>query len=157
MTLEIASFVTALGHATNILKAAIDARDESKRREALSELTGAMTEVNARQLAVQQNQLALLQENEALKKQIAAYDEWEKQKKCYSLRTVGSGGFVYAFNPAEQTSDPPHWLCPNCYERRDKSILQFAAMETGDTGKCWRCPKCKLGIIAHTDWPQALK
>ena len=156
MTTEIVAFVTAVGHATNILKTAIDARDESKRREALSELTSAMAEISARQLAVTQNQQSLLQENEALKKKIEAYDKWEQEKERYALQSVGSGGFVYALKPAHDASDPPHWLCTNCYKDRHKSILQQAGLETGDRGNYWLCPHCKGRVMSQGDWPQSL-
>src|ERR1035437_2994770 len=147
MTTEIVAFVTALGHATNIVKTAIQARDESKRRESLSELNGAMADLQARHLAIIQNQMALLEQNESLKEKIETYDKWEQEKTKYALIQIPSGGLVYALNPTQQSGDPPHWLCTNCYAERHKSILQFAGAETGEKGYLWKCPKCGNKLI----------
>ncbi len=150
MTAEIVAFVTALGHATNIAKAAVEARDESKRREALAELTGALAELQAKHLAVIQNQLALLQQNEGLRKQLATYDQWEKEKARYKLENIGAGALVRAFHPSQPTDDPPHWICANCYEDRHKSPLQSTEQRND-----YVCPKCNTTIIAITPYPSA--
>lgn len=157
MTIEIAAFVTALGHATNILKTAIQARDESKRREALTELMGALADLQAKHLAVIQNQQLLLEQNQSLQKKLAAYDKWEQEKVSYVLRQLPSGGLVYAFNPTQEATEPPHWICTNCYEDHHKCILQLAGAETGEAAYLWTCPRCKSKIIARGEWPQTLK
>ena len=65
--IEVTAFITALSHATNVAKAAIQARDESKRHEALAELTSAFADLQVKHLAIIQNQQTLIEQNETLK------------------------------------------------------------------------------------------
>lgn len=139
------------------MKAAIQARDETKRLETLTELNGAMAELQAKHLAVIQNEQALLEQNEKLRSQLAAYDKWEYEKMRYALRQLPSGGFIYALSPGKAMCEPPHWLCTNCYEERHKSILQLGGKETGESAYVWVCPKCKNKIMSRGDWPTTLK
>ena len=154
---EIAAFVTALGHATNIAKALIHARDEAKRSDLAVEFNQALIDVQTKQLAVVEKNQALLAANEALNKKLAEYDQWEKEKTKYVLRQLPSGGFVYALDPAQKPSDPPHWICAHCYQDHCKSILQTAGIETGERTHLWVCPRCKTRIIHHGEWPSTFK
>ena len=151
MTTEIVAFITALGHATNIAKALINARDEVKRTALDVEFNEALIDVQTKQLAIVEKNQSLLATNEALNNQLAAYDKWELEKTRYVLRQLPSGGFVYALNPAQQGSDPPYWLCTNCYESRHKSVLQLAIPQTGQT--YWACPKCENRVLSRGAWP----
>jgi len=137
MTVEIVAFVTAMGHATNILKAAIDARDESKRREALAELNSAFADVQARHLAIIQNQLTLLEEKEALKKQIADYDKWEEESARYALGEIAPGFVAYVLKLDHAPGEPAHWLCATCYKDRQTSILH----PDSNGSKTFVCPR----------------
>jgi hypothetical protein len=157
MTSEIAGFVAALGHATNIAKALINARDEVNRTNLAVDFNAALIDVQTRQMAVVEKNHSLLQANEALNKQLAAYDKWELEKARYSLRQLSSGGFIYVVNPAEQAADPPHWICTNCHQERHKSILQLGGIETGERTGLWICPRCKTKIISNGEWPTTLK
>jgi len=151
MTMELAALMTALGHATNVFKTAVQARDDAKRLEATADINSTLAEISARYAAVAQQQLALLEKNEALSKQLAAYDKWEQEKIRYVLRQLPSGGFIYALNPAQKTHKPPHWLCTNCYESRYKSVLQLEIPATGES--CWTCPKCENKVLSRGAWP----
>jgi hypothetical protein len=153
---ELFGFITAVGHVTNVAKTFFQAHTEAERDAVRLEFHGAILDVEAKISDVQARYQTLLESNEQLKKQLADYDEWEKERIRYSLVSVGSGGFVYALNPDQKSHDPPHWLCPHCYSERHKSVLQYASMESGVSGKFWQCPRCKCRIIAH-GWPHDLK
>lgn len=150
MTTEIAAFVTSLGHATNIFKTLLQARDEAKRKEALAELREAFADLEVRHLAVIQQMHALLEQNEALKKQLAAYDKWEQESARYALEDVGAGALVRAFHPAQPSEGPAYWLCATCYESRQKSPLQRT-----DKVNHYVCPKCHATVLALRTYPPA--
>ena len=99
---------------------------------ALSELTGQIAQAqfaNAElklQLSVLQGQLAELN---ALKADLSCYELWK----------TPSGSLVYRPKHDEKQSEPEHYLCPNCLQKKVKSILQ------GHAG--WReCSSCKAGF-----------
>lgn len=149
MTTEIIAFATALSHATNIAKAAIQARDDSKRIEALTELNGALSDLHVKHLAVVQNQQSLLEANEALKRQIAAHDKWEQEKARYRLENVGAAAIVFALDPAKAAGEALHWLCPRCYEGRKRGFFQ----KHGKVLNHYRCDGCGSEIDALKAYP----
>ncbi len=151
MTTEIAAFITALRHATDIVKTAIQSRDERKRQDALAELKGAFAELQVRHLAVAQSQQALLEQNEALKEQLAAYDKWEQEKTRYKRENVGAGVIVLSLDPAQASGEALHWLCPHCYEGRKKGVFQ----RFGRVPNHYRCDGCGSEIDAVKRYPAA--
>jgi hypothetical protein len=153
---ELFGFITAVGHVTNVAKTFFQAHSEAERDAVRLEFHSAILDIEAKISDVQTRYQTLLESNENLKKQLADHDDWEKECVRYSLKSPGSGSFVYALNPDQKSNEPPHWICTNCYSERRKSVLQHASMETGDSGRFWQCPKCKSKIIAHI-WPQELK
>src|ERR1035438_8472472 len=115
---ELFGFITAVGHATNVAKTFFQAHTEVERDAVRLEFHSAILDIEAKISDVQTRYQILLESNESLKNQLADYDKWEQEKSRYSLKRVGSGGFVYTLNPAQKTHDPPHWLCANCYNQR---------------------------------------
>src|SRR5439155_18917083 len=120
---EIAAFIIAVSHVTNVAKAFFQAKSDSIRDTARSELLEMLLDLNAKAMSIQ----ALYQKESesvvALKAQLAAYDKWEQESARYSFRKVGDASFVYALDPAQASNQAPHWLCPNCYKDRKKSVL----------------------------------
>lgn len=67
----------------------------------------------------------LVDENRELRQQIEDFNNWETEVKSkYKLEEVSQGVLVYVYQPSEENTDPAHWLCPQCFEDRIKSILQ---------------------------------
>ena len=51
--------------------------------------------------------------------------EWKREKAKYQLVAPVRGVSVYVLKPEVETMDEPHWLCPTCFDHRQKkSILQ---------------------------------
>lgn len=81
-----------------------------------------------------------LSEKEA---EINRYSEWETNKKCYKLTSVGPGAVAYVYIPSvvsgiEQA--PIHYLCPHCFEQRKKGYLQRTSSSIG--GYTFTCSLC---------------
>ena len=75
-----------------------------------------------------------------LEDRLAQFETWETEKERYELKEVVLGGFVYATKEPIDSGDPPHWICPQCYQDRKKSILQTVhRMSSGGTTTCHRC------------------
>jgi Zn finger protein HypA/HybF involved in hydrogenase expression len=89
----------------------------------------------------------LLAENNQLKQQLVAAEDWEQESQNYRLEAVASGVFVYSAKPDIQSAEPVHWLCANCYQNKQKSLLQRTAEKTL-YGRKFHCPNCKTDIVS---------
>lgn len=145
--IEIAQFISAVSHVTNIAKTLLQERDEAKRNAAYSELIGALADTKAQYLAVVESKQSLLDANEALKKQVSEYDKWEQESARYVLKKVDLRSFVYALHPDKKSGQPPHWLCPNCYKDRKKSVLQCDAQKP--LSGVFKCHSCGAEIFSN--------
>ena len=91
-----------------------------------------------------QNQ-SLLKETDDLKRQLAQMEQWQTEAARYELKELDAGVFVYALKPDLNTGEPVHWLCPNCYQQHQKSILQLRTK--GQTSNMFLCPHCKTELF----------
>lgn len=72
-----------------------------------------------------------------LKNELLKRDNWNAEAKRYQLQTLENGTHVYSLRPECQETDPPHWLCPNCFNKGKKSILQREI-----SGSSYGCHDC---------------
>lgn len=140
---EIIAFAAAVSHATNIAKAIVSTRDETKLAALNLEFTSAVLELTQKQLVLSQHQQTLLTENETLKKQLAAYERWEQESRRYQLHQLEPGILVYALKPEHAAAQPAHWLCATCYQDRKASILHPDS-KGSDVLVCPRDPQHQL-------------
>jgi ribosomal protein L37AE/L43A len=73
-------------------------------------------------------------DNEELRRQLLARDDWNTQLIKYRLATTAGGATVY-----EHTGAPQHYACPSCMNDRKIQILQDRRVMDG----IWDCPGCK--------------
>lgn len=73
--------------------------------------------------------------------------EWEIIKSKYKLLSVSSGNVVYE---PQDSAESKHWICPNCYNKKMKSILQLKKV---GSGLFWDvdCPNCEINFQIHCD------
>ncbi len=122
-----AEFTTALSSiksisdiATFLLKAKVGSDVTQKAIELQSMIISLQTSIISTQV---QNQ-ELIAENERLKQQLATIEKWEEETMGCQLMEVDAGTFVYARHPNWNSGKPVHWFCANCYQKKQKSILQ---------------------------------
>lgn len=79
-----------------------------------------------------------------LEKELARFETWESDKQRYELKPHGEGGaLAYALKEGVEPPEPPHSLCPDCYQQRKRSILQT---ERYDGGRA-------IALVCHVcDW-----
>jgi hypothetical protein len=51
-------------------------------------------------------------ENEQLRQQLKAKEDWENQKSQYQLEQTAGGAVVWVF-----TGAPKHYACPSCFSK----------------------------------------
>lgn len=69
-------------------------------------------------------QTTLLEQISALEAKIASFEKWDAEKQRYKLTQAAPGIVAHVLKRSEAQGEPGHALCPNCYEKRTKSILQ---------------------------------
>ena len=86
----------------------------------------------------------LLQTKSNLEKELVQMKNWDITKSKYKLISVTAGNVVYE---SQDTSETKHWLCTNCYEKQQKSILQ-SKHPKGSMGAAREvfCPACNMSF-----------
>jgi len=144
---EVFAGLGALKTALDIAKGIKDIDDATRRNAAVIELQEKI-------LAAREAQSALLERVDELKKEVASFEKWDREKQRYELKNVGWGAFAYMLKKEERGIRPPHWVCTNCFEHKHVVTLQLI-METRQ-GQEWTCPSCKNTIEpgkAAVSWP----
>jgi len=101
---------------------------------------GAVIELQEKILSARDAQTALLERVGELEKEVARFETWETEKKRYKLTDFGGATFAYLLTPEAANGEPTHRICATCYQRDQKSILQFA--HGGEGQDYYRCPVC---------------
>jgi hypothetical protein len=79
-----------------------------------------------------------------LEGELRKQQSWEQETARYRLQEFPSGRKVYALIPERANGEPIHNLCPACFQKHVKSILQPITAR-GD-GEIVDCPDCKLRL-----------
>jgi len=72
-----------------------------------------------------------------------AYEKWDSEATRYELKEIVTGIFVYVLKPDHARTEPIHWLCPNCFQQRQKSILNKPHVDHLN----YHCRRCDLDIV----------
>lgn len=73
----------------------------------------------------QQAQASALSRIADLEQQIMDMKKWNADKQNYELVEILPAGFAYMEKIEMGSGQPAHWLCANCFEQSQKSILQL--------------------------------
>ena len=90
-------------------------------------------------------------------KAIAGFETWDAEKQRYELKPIGTQGvFAYSLKPEHENGEPPHWICPDCYQDRKKSILQ-TVIKTPGMARVAICQRCKFSTYTSGIWQKEHK
>jgi ribosomal protein L32 len=118
MLSEIVAGIGALKTASEIAKTLIDIDD----KVALNELA---IKLQTQILTAQEAAISAQGRIQELEAVVRASDEWKEQKDRYKLVDYGAGTFAWELRPECSNGEPAHRVCPKCFEKRKRSILQF--------------------------------
>ena len=119
----------------------VEVRDAIKTGDMARELLAHILEAQQATLSAQAREAALTEEIGGLKARLIEFETWETEKQRYELAEYRPGTFAYAIKEATRGAEPVHRICPNCYERRVKSILQHVLRSRAGYEKV-HCPAC---------------
>ncbi len=138
---------------TNPLKTAgetaqklISLRDTAKFGDAVIELQAQIMTAQQGALVAHQREAAMAEEIRNLKTRMAELEAWDAEKQRYELTDFGSGTFAYLLKPDMSSGEPEHRLCAACYQKGQKSILQFR-YQTATRQDKYACPACKTDVL----------
>lgn len=140
--------LTSLKTSADLVKAALSLRDANLIHAKVDELRTEIYAAHESALAAQAAQTTLLQEVSGLKRQIAEFEDWDREKARYQLTEITTGVFVYATKAGMEAGEPAHSLCAQCFQLRRKSILQtFNKSGTNGVISQLKCHACSAEIV----------
>src|SRR6266446_1373235 len=141
MVAEIYAGLGAVKAAFDIAKGLKDINDGTIRNTAIIELQEKI-------LSAQIAQSALVDRIRELEKEVADFETWDAEKEKYELKAVPRDGFAYMLKREARGSEPPHWLCTQCFQARKRSIMQrLPSHATRDN--TFKCPACPTSFLAY--------
>jgi uncharacterized small protein (DUF1192 family) len=129
------ALAAGLSAAFDIARGLYDIDDAARRKAAVHELL-------VKILAAQSNQAVLVERIGVLEKELARLKDWETEKARYQLTDFGENTFAYSLKPEAALGEPPHRLCPTCYDLQQKSVLQFRLCDAFKRD-IYQCPVCR--------------
>jgi hypothetical protein len=151
---SIAALTGSLQTAIEITKGLIGLRDAALIQDKAIELQGAILAAQQSALAAQSAQFALSDRVRELEQEIVQLEDWEREKQRYELKAIDGRVFAYMPKPGMADGEPPHWLCANCFNRRQKGFLQFKGQDRSPSGSrsdtsTYGCDTCKASLKVH--------
>jgi hypothetical protein len=138
--------ISSLKFAGDIAKSFLELKTISEVRGKVIELQNAILSAQNSALAANATQASMIEEVRTLKEEIAVMKAWGSDKQRYKLISPWSGTVVYSLQESMSNSEPPHWICTNCYDDGRKSIL--AQQQDGNSFVSFLCPRCNAGFRA---------
>jgi hypothetical protein len=138
--------ISSLNAAVNITKAMKDVHDATILDSKVFELQRAMLDTQSAVFSVNEERSALIERIGALEKEISDLRQWETEKQKYELKALDpTGVYAYARKVISGDAEPHHFICANCYQNGQKSILQ-ATTQLAMRKRIHVCPRCKNEI-----------
>jgi hypothetical protein len=147
----IASALASLKAMKDIAQAMVGLRDSAAFQEKVIEFQSKILDAQSAISALQEERSVLIERIRTLEEEVTKAKAWDAEKQRYQLQAVDRGAFAYVLKPEVQGSEPPHWLCANCYSKGHKSFLQFREQlhtpggGRGDHSR-WTCASCRSEI-----------
>ncbi len=121
---DVTQAFTSLQAATQLIKALMGVRDAAVIDSKMIELRDHLINAQNSIFESQAQQSTLIQRVHDLEKELMSIKAWEKEKERYQLIEPWRGCFLYALKEASKGTEPPHWICAQCYQEGRKSLLQ---------------------------------
>ena len=123
---SIAPAISGLKSAAEIARAMKGLHDLADVQTKVIDLQSAILEAQSNALTAQSEQFTMIQRINDLEKELAQAKAWKEEKERYQLITPWNGCHVYALKESSKGTDPPHWVCPHCFDDAKKSMLHDA-------------------------------
>jgi rubredoxin len=143
MISEITTVATGIATAAKALKGILDTVQDVKTRQVIREIQDQLIDLQTQMLTVHAHYQTLAEAKREVEEKLVAYEKWDADAARYELKEIARGFFMYVLKPDQAQGNPIHWLCPNCFQDRKKSIMQKVTVDHLD----YKCPRCQFTII----------
>lgn len=148
---SITATIVGLKHAADIAKAMKELHLQTDIQTKVIDLQSAILSAQSDALTTQAEQSTMIQKIRDLQEEVARVKAWDKTKQRYQLITPWDGCHVYALKDASKGTDPPHWICPHCYEDDRRSMLNNSKKHDRVTRDIIKCPHCSFDSERQDD------
>jgi hypothetical protein len=138
---EITAALSSARALLDLVKGAVDMRDDAKAKAALAELQTKLFDATSAALAMAEKAAALQTALSEAQREKSEIEAQIKDRAAYALHELVPGAHVYASQPVAGGADGPvHYLCQPCYDKGVKAILRSVPAGVGLNAK-WVCPE----------------
>jgi hypothetical protein len=147
---------TGLRSAFEITKTLLDLKSLAEVQAKVIPLQQTILDAQSAAFSAQTELSNALEEARKAHEELARMKAWLAQRERYKMISPWQGAIVYALRAAAKESDPPHWICSNCYENGRRSILNGAKTKSDDWYK-YICPVCKSEVRSEYRGPSSIE
>jgi hypothetical protein len=138
---EIAVAITSIRSALDITKAMVGLRDAEAFRARSIELQSVVLEAYDKAIEARESYATQSDRIRALETEVTRLKAWDAEKEDYELKKIGDGAVAYMLKKEKRGTEPPHWLCPTCFAKDQKSFLNPTGQSAG-RGWVYNCITC---------------
>ncbi len=137
--MELASALATASATFELLKVAVNARDDAKVRAAVGEMASKLSEAYISGLASVERQHALAARVRELEDKCRVLEAQAMERESLTEAEVRPGVYAYARKPAQEGEQPnPPYFCQPCYDTGIKAVLRAETLAFH--GKQLVCP-----------------
>jgi hypothetical protein len=141
--IDISSALSAISAATKAISGIIQTVRDVEVMQAVSGVLDSLLDAQSKLLSAQAEYEKLAEVKRQLEQKIMEYEKWDAEVARYKLQEIAGGIFVYALQSDRAAGEPIHWLCPNCFNQRQKSILTKPVVDNTN----YKCHRCSFDVI----------
>lgn len=142
--------ISVLDTARGTAKKAIELFKKSPTDAAAIEFGMTINELLGQLMDARQAQLEILHRLNELEGAVIAMNKFDDERQRYEPIITPGGSMVLSLKPGDPKGEPPHFLCPNCFEHGKKGILQPRGRSTVRR-ECHGCGKEFIMVAPDPD------
>lgn len=150
MIAEISAALASAKASFEMTKALLQISTDVKVQQAVIELQQSILGLQSEVMAVHGKMEELSRVKDEVEKKLEDKVRWDEEEKRYTLTELAPGILVYALKEGQKGSEPAHYLCPNCFQKKEKSILQ----KPSPNHRNYKCHRCAFEMIPVPRPPQ---
>ncbi len=137
---SITAAISSLKAAKEIAQALLEMKSLGDVQAKVIDLQTQILSAQSSALDAQSEQFELRQRIAEIERQLSELKSWATERQRYELKAVASERYAYVLKAEHRGSEPEYWLCSNCFDRGERSIMQLGPHS--QYGKQYQCPRC---------------
>lgn len=139
MSIELTGLITSARALMSIASGAIEARDDAKAKQAITDANGKMYELSIALLSSAEKLSALQAANHELEGKTRALEAQIAENARYKLTPLSNGyAYLLLVDSGVQTPSQPIYFCQHCRDKGVKSILRELSAGEWHSAQ-WQC------------------